>query len=357
MEYQVSKHIPERSLIDTKNRTLGMSIYIILTLVLLLSVTIAIIIGPVKINPITVWQIAISKLASTEIGEFTRSQMHIVWHIRFPRVISAAFVGAGLSLVGVVIQAIVLNPLGSPYTLGISSGASVGAVAIIVLGMFWGVSSHFIPVGAFAGSIIAFVLVFFMAGRKGNFQSQRLILSGVAISYFFSAVCSFFTIIAEHRAAQQIVFWLLGGLSGVKWQDLWLVSTVVILGIFFLIFQYRSLNLLLMGEETAITLGLDVNSFRKKMFLITSLITGAIVSLCGVIGFIGLILPHICRLLVGSDHKKVIPLSCYCGAIFLIWVDVAARTILAPSEVPIGIITAICGVPFFIWLIQTKKTI
>ncbi len=356
MDNQTLKSKPGLSLNKVRNRKLGLSIYVVLTAFLILSITIAIIIGPVSINPITVWQIALSKLTSSEFGEFTRSQMYIVWYIRFPRVISAAFVGAGLSLVGVVIQAIVLNPLGSPYTLGISSGASMGAVAVIVLGILWGISSHFIPVGAFLGSILAFALVFFMAGRKGNFQSQRLILSGVAISYFFSAICSFFTIIAENRAAQQIIFWLLGGLSGIKWQDLWLVSGVVIFGAVFLIFQYRSLNLLLMGEETATTLGLNVNAFRKRMFFITSLITGAIVSLCGVIGFIGLILPHVCRLLVGSDHKKVIPLSCFCGSIFLIWVEVAARTILAPSEVPIGVITSIFGVPFFVWLIQTKKT-
>ncbi|WP_321491833.1 iron ABC transporter permease [uncultured Desulfobacter sp.] len=331
------------------------TLYTVLTALLILSATLAIALGPVFIRPESVWQIVVSKILGLDHGQFSRPQEMIVWNIRVPRVLCASFAGMGLSLVGAVIQAIVRNPLASPYTLGVSSGASVGAVAIIALGTVFGLPGHFISLGAFAGALSTFFLVFMMASYKGRFQTDRLILSGIAISYFFSALCSLLTLGAEDRAAHQILFWLLGGLSGTNWHDVCLLFGVITVGGIVLLAQHRSLNLLLMGEETATTLGLNVNDFRKLMFFITSLITGAIVSICGVIGFVGLVMPHVSRLLTGADHKKVLPLSLFLGAIFLIWVDVAARLVLAPSEIPIGVITSICGVPFFLWLIRHKK--
>jgi iron complex transport system permease protein len=326
-----------------------------LFITLIVSITLAVMIGPVPIPPLRVWQIALSQLFPNVTGDWTQAQVQIVWLIRFPRVLLAFFVGAGLSVVGVIMQALMRNPLADPLILGISSGASVGAVLVILFGVFSFFGVYALSVGAFLGALLAFVVIFFLAQRQGRISATRLVLAGVAMYYFFSAVTSFLTIkTGTGEAARRVLFWLLGGFSGTQWTDLTLPMISLLLGLGYLLLQARSLNALLIGEETARTLGTDTDRFRKQLFFVTSLLTGVIVAVSGVIGFVGLMIPHSVRFLVGSDHRRVLPVSLLLGGIFLIWADVLARTIVAPEELPIGIITALFGAPFFIWLMQGK---
>jgi iron complex transport system permease protein len=326
-----------------------------MVVILLISLTLAVMIGPVPIPPLRVWQIALSQVFPNITGDWTQAQVQIVWLIRFPRVLLAFFVGAGLSVVGVIMQALVRNPLADPFILGISSGASVGAVLVILFGIFSFFGVYALSFGAFLGALLAFFVVFFLARRQGHLSSTRLILIGVAVSSLFEAVTSFLAIKAgSGEATRRVLFWLLGGLSGTTWTDLILPVLALLLGIGYLLLQTRSLNALLIGEETARTLGTDTDRFRKQLFFVTSLLTGVIVAVSGVIGFVGLMIPHSVRFLVGSDHRRVLPVSLLLGGIFLIWADVLARTIVAPEELPIGIITALFGAPFFIWLMQGK---
>lgn len=230
----------------------------------------------------------------------------------------AFFVGAGLSVVGVTMQALVRNPLADPFILGISSGASVGAVLVILFGIFSFFGVYALCVGAFLGALVAFVVVFFLARRQGRLCSTRLILVGVAVLGYQSR---------KQRSDTTSVVLVAGGTFG-KWTDLILPVLALLVGMGYLLLQTRSLNALLIGEETAQTLGTDTDKFRKQLFLVTSLITGVIVAVSGVIGFVGLMIPHSVRFLVGSDHRRVLPVSLLLGGIFLIW----ARDVLARVE-------------------------
>jgi iron complex transport system permease protein len=329
---------------------------LVLSIALLVSITLAVTIGPVPISPLRVWQIVLSRILTNLQGDWSLAQVQIIWFIRFPRVLLAFLVGAGLSVVGVTLQALVRNPLADPYILGISSGASVGAVLVILFGLFTSFGVYALSIGAFAGALLSSVVVFLLALKSGRISSTRLILAGVAVSYLFSAITSFLTLKAgTGEAARRVLFWLLGGLSGAKWIDLFLPFVTLIIVAVYLFSVRRSLNALLMGEETAITLGTDIDRFRQQLFLATSLLTGVIVAVSGSIGFVGLIMPHIVRLWVGSEHTRLLPVSLLSGGIFLIWSDVLARILIAPEELPVGIITALFGAPFFIWLLQRQS--
>jgi iron complex transport system permease protein len=327
-----------------------------LLFLLLLSVTLAVVIGPVPIPAEHVWQIAWAQVRGLAQGEWSQAQQNIVWLIRFPRVLMAACVGGGLAVVGVTMQAVVRNPLADPYILGISSGASVGAVLVLGLGMFAFAGSYAVSVGAFLFALLTFSLVFLLAQSNGKLAPGRLILAGVACSYVFSGLTSFITLTSDNRElAQSVLAWLLGSLAGTNWIDLSIPALVLIIGSSYLILQARSLNALIVGDETAATLGVNVTRFRRQLFLIMSLITGVMVATSGSIGFVGLMIPHIVRMFVGTDHRRVLPLSALIGAIFLVWVDVLARTAFAPEELPVGIITSLLGGPFFIWLLYTQR--
>lgn len=327
-----------------------------LTILLLLSVTLAVGIGAVSIPMRTVWEIAWSQLSGQPAGDWSAAQANIVWLIRFPRVLLAIFVGAGLAVVGVAMQAVVRNPLADPYILGVSSGASVGAVVVLGLGWLSFLGVYAVSAGAFLGSLLTFVIVFALAQSRGQLSPSRLILSGVACAYVFSGITSLITLTSSNRElARSVLTWLLGSLSGTSWLDLTLPTAVLIIGACYLTLQARALNALLLGDETAATLGINVNQFRRQLFLVMSLLTGVLVAVSGAIGFVGLMVPHVVRMLVGSDHRRVLPLSLLVGSIFLIWVDVVARTAFAPTELPVGVITTLLGGPFFIWLMQIQR--
>jgi iron complex transport system permease protein len=226
----------------------------------------------------------------------------------------------------------------------------------MALGVFAFAGVYAVSFGAFVFALLTFTIVFLLAQSNGRLAPMRLVLAGVACSYLFSGLTSFITITSDNRElAQSVLTWLLGSLAGSHWIDLTLPAGVLLIGAFYLILQARSLNALIVGDESAATLGLNVTDFRRQLFLVMSLITGVLVATSGAIGFVGLMIPHIVRLLVGTDHRRVLPISALSGSIFLIWVDVVARTAFAPEELPVGVITSLLGGPFFVWLLHTQR--
>ena len=326
-----------------------------LFVLLLVSITLAIALGPVEIPFGTVWRIAIEQISGIDMGEWSKAQFQIVWYLRFPRVLLGVLVGATLSVVGVAMQAMVRNPLADPYLLGVSSGAATGAVLVLFFGVLSSLGVFALSAGAFTGAMLSLSLVFLLAQHRRNLSPTRMILAGVAMSYFFSAVTSLLTLVADdYQAARRALEWMLGGLAGTQWVELTLPALALVLGTAYLVLQARSLNALLVGEETARALGVDTTRFRRELFVVMALLTGIMVAVSGAIGFVGLMMPHIVRLVVGSDHRRVLPVAAFAGAIFLVWVDVAARTVIAPQELPVGVITALFGAPFFLWLMRHK---
>lgn len=355
----------------TKNKTLrkldlkdgvfkGLPIYIctiiLLIVILILSVLYAVTVGSADLSVSEVYHVILHELFGIGSADIWGSgAVHdIVWIIRLPRIIQAVGVGMGLAVVGVIMQAIVKNPLADPYILGISSGASLGATLTILLGagIFGSLS---VGVGAFIGALTVSFAVIAIANIGGRITSVKLILSGVALSSLCSAFSNFIVYVADDPGRFMTVsFWLMGSLAGADWQSDVLILTVVLLAVLFFITQSRMLNLMLMGDETAITLGTNLQPYRRIYLIIASLMIGFVVYCSGVIGFVGLIIPHFVRGLFGVDHKKLIPLSALCGSVFLVWADVVSRTILPNSEVPIGILISVVGAPIFILLLVRK---
>ncbi|MEU9860404.1 iron ABC transporter permease [Streptomyces sp. NPDC047971] len=280
----------------------------------------------------------------------------IVLDVRLPRVLLGAVVGAGLAVVGTVLQALVRNRLADPFLLGISSGASTGAVLVLVLGIGGGVTTTVaMPAGAFAGALLALVLVYGLARRGSTMTGARLVLAGVAVSYILSALTTLLLVLAgrpEHF--QEAMFWSLGGLGSARWDTLALPAVVLALGIATLLTLARPLDLLLVGEEGATVLGLDTARFRAAVFVLASLVTAVMVSVSGAVGFIGLMVPHAARMAVGAPHRRLLPVAALGGATALVLADLAARTVAAPQDIPVGVLTALTGGPFFLWLMRRR---
>jgi iron complex transport system permease protein len=281
------------------------------------------------------------------------AQDSIVWMIRAPRVVLGALVGAGLSLVGTALQAVTRNPLADPHLLGVSSGAALGAVIVVLyLGEFIGLLS--LPLAAFVGALVSMLLVLAIASHGGRLESDRLLLAGVAVSFVMMAASNLLLFLGDHHAASSVIFWMLGGLGLARWELLWLPALCLALALLLLLGLARALNALMAGEHSAVSLGLEPRRVRLLVFVCASLLTGVLVSLSGAIGFVGLILPHVARFLVGAEHRRLLPVSALLGALFLVWVDVAARTLLAPQDLPIGIATAAIGGGFFVLLLRRR---
>ena len=324
---------------------------------LLLSLTLAITLGPVRIAPQQAWWITAHEIGGRlgmdwPPGDWTSAQWQIVWHVRLPRVLLAALAGASLALVGVAMQAMVRNPLADPYLLGVSSGASVGAVSVIAWGALSFMGELALPLGAFGGALLACTAVYVLACVNGRVLATRLILGGVAIAYCLGGLTSLIVLTADQRElANAILTWTLGSLASTRWDELGLPAALLLVGAALLLTQARALNALLAGEESAATLGVDTTRTRRWLFVLVSLVTGGLVALTGPIGFVGLIVPHVTRMLVGAEHRSVLPVAALVGAIFLVWVDVLSRTTFAPAEVPVGVITSLLGGPFFVWML------
>ena len=320
---------------------------LVLSAVLLACLVLAISFGASGLSPLEVIE--------TLVGRGDPSARAIVLQLRLPRVVLAALVGGALALSGAVFQALLRNPLAEPYILGVSGGAAVGAVLVVVLG--WSVRFAWtVPIAAFVGALVAIGLVLRIALSVGRSLSSRVfILAGVVVGAFFNAAILLLLSFADAQSFRSAVFWMMGNLSGVGWSDVVLLTVYVIPAATLLILLARPLNLLAMGEETATYLGVRVGRVKLWSYLVTSLLVAAAVAASGVIGFVGLIVPHAVRILWGSDHRFLLPASLLAGASFLLITDTVARTVVAPAELPTGVITALIGVPVFIVLLVRSE--
>lgn len=322
--------------------------------VLALSIALAITLGPADLSVRDVYAVVLEHGGIGSSG-LSRIKDGIVWELRLPRTVLAAVCGAGLALCGAVMQSLLRNPLADPFVLGISSGASTGAVAVAVLGIGGGIVS--LSAGAFVGALTSFVLVMLLAAGAGG-GTARVVLSGVAGTQLFSALTSFIVISsADAEQTRGLLFWLLGSLSGVGWTDVLLCSVVCLIGAFVCLYHAPALDAFTFGNDMAATLGISVRRVRMVLLTVTALITAALVSSAGAIGFVGLVLPHAARFLVGPRHNRLLPATALIGAIFMVWVDAIARTLFAPQEIPVGVVTALIGVPAFaLILFRMRRT-
>ncbi|MCI5837369.1 MAG: iron ABC transporter permease [Veillonellaceae bacterium] len=280
----------------------------------------------------------------------------IIWLLRFPRLVLAAVVGCGLATCGVVMQSIVKNPLADPYILGISSGASLGATAAIMLGIGTTLGDNFVGIAAFIGALAVSLGVLFISNMGGRANAVKLLLAGMALSAVCSAFASFIIYFANNKEGMQtITYWLMGSMAGAQWDGIFVIGPLVLLATLFFWTQSRILNLMLLGDETAVTLGRDLHMYRQVYLLVSSLIVGFAVYAAGMIGFVGLIVPHVVRMLVGTDHKRLVPVSALVGAIFLVLADGLCRIIIPHTELPIGILISLIGAPCFVYL-MVKRT-
>lgn len=308
-------------------------------------------VGAVGVSPGTTLGVIAHHLGLGDRGEWTAAEDIIVWQYRLPRVLLAAVVGAGLALVGVVLQAVVRNPLADPWVLGVSSGAGLGAVGLVLLGGT-AVAASAISLGAFVGAGVATTLLFLLARRRGRMTPVRLVLAGVALSYLFSAGTNYLVLTSDADEVFGILYFLLGSLAQARFDDLILPLIVVLIGLIHVLARARGLNALMTGDETATALGVSPDRIRAELLLTASLITGVLVAASGGIGFVGLVVPHIARMLVGAEHRRLVPVTLLGGAIFLVAADAASRVLAAPLELPIGVVTAVTGAPFFLWLMR-----
>jgi len=279
----------------------------------------------------------------------------IIWELRIPRLIMGILTGMTLSIVGGAFQGILRNPLADPYILGVSAGAALGACTGIALQYITGVYfTNILPIFALTGSFVSILLVFLFSRKKARLPVTDLLLAGVAVNFFFSALITLLLAISN-REIHSMVFWLMGDLSSANWQKISLVVLPVFIGSLLLIFSSLELNAMALGEEEALHLGIQTEKLRLKIFLIGSVMIGIVVSFTGLIGFVGLVIPHIARILVGPDHRIMLPVSALIGSAFLVLCDTVGRTIIAPTEIPIGAITAIVGAPLFIHLLKRRN--
>lgn len=310
--------------------------------------------GTTKIEAVQLISIVVHNLGFDPTAQFTRAQEVVVMNIRMPRVILACIVGGGLAIVGGVMQGIFKNSLAEPGVLGWSSGGAFFAVIAIHTGL---AGYHFLmlPLFAFAGTLTAAFLVYAIASEKGYTQSYTLLLSGVAVGALFVSLTTFVLSVADVWSMREMLFWIMGGFDTSSWSHVKLVFLPVLLGSFGILFFARDLNAVLLGEETARTLGVDVHRTKLWLIVLGSVVVGAAVSVSGVIGFVGLIIPHLLRLLVGGDNRVLLPASFFAGAGFMVLTDLVARTLLSPQELRINVITSLIGVPFFLYLLRKSR--
>jgi iron complex transport system permease protein len=277
----------------------------------------------------------------------------IIWELRMPRAILAFLAGSGLAVSGLILQTVTRNPLADPYLFGISSGASLGVVILITL--TGGIFTVMTPIAAFAGSLVAMFMLMLIAGRRQSQQVESMLLAGVALSFLFSSFTSLLLYHTDPQAVTAVLFWTMGSFSRAQWENLLFPTVIISVCITFMLAYRRQLNAMLLGDESATTLGIKVNRFRLIMLLLSSLITATLVSMCGGIGFVGLMIPHIVRFFVSQGTVFGILLTALVGGIFMIWVDILSRTVLINQELPVGVITAATGSIFFLTLLYLRK--
>lgn len=331
-------------------------ILFLLIIILIISFIISLGMGTVKIMSRDILNILMHKLNLFDIEPYWHENYEqIIFDIRLPRTILAALVGMALSIAGTTYQGIFVNPMADPYIIGASSGASLGASVAIVYSINFsvlGISS--IPFLAFLGSLVTVMLVYRLAKTEERVPVMTLLLSGIAVTTFISAFVSLFTYFSDYKL-HQLVFWMMGGFSSADWTYVKIIIPYIVFGAIVNLIFARELNIMLLGEETAHHLGVSVEKLKKILLISSSMLTAASVSVSGTIGFVGLVVPHIIRLIVGPDHRILLPSSAIFGAIFLLIADIISRIIIPPTEIPVGIITSLFGGPFFIYLLKSKK--
>ncbi len=327
-------------------------IFILLIIILLTAVVIAGSLGSARISFTDVVKIIIHPIAS-QIEGIKETSRTIIWKIRLPRIMLTIITGMGLGVSGAVFQGIFRNPMANPYILGISSGAAFGVTLGMVMGLqitFLGMTA--IPISAFTGAIIASILVFLISG--GGRDILPLLLSGIAMGFFLSALMSLLMYFNRSQL-ENIIYWTMGSFNAANWKKVVITTPVILTGNVFLILFSRDLNLMVMGEDSAKSLGLSVKRSRLIFLIVSTIITASAVAVSGVIGFVGLIVPHAIRIITGPDHRSLIPYSMLGGAILLLVADTIARTIIAPTEIPVGIVTSLLGAPFFLFLLNRMR--
>lgn len=339
-------------MIITRRKIAAPVIFVLLLAAAAVSFVISLTFGSVAYDAIDVWDVVAAHIGIIPGDDVFGSTIDsVVWSLRAPRGLLALIVGAGLALAGVVMQTLVRNPLADPYLLGVSSGASVGATAVITIGVFTSFGLYAISVGALFGALAATAIVYLITLVQGGLTPLRLILTGVVASSAFSALASFLVFKAQDaRAAQGVMFWMLGSVVGAQWDRLLLPALVVLAAFLILMFMSNPLDAMAAGPDTAAALGVNVERLRQSLFFIQALLVGAMVAVAGGIGFVGLVIPHLARIMVGSLHRRLLPIAMVLGAVFMVWVDVIARIAAPPQEIPLGVVTGVLGAPLFLLL-------
>jgi iron complex transport system permease protein len=327
-----------------------------LCVALIIIIALATSIGSVHVPLGTTFSILADKLPFVDITPtWQDTTSTIILDVRLPRILLAGLVGAALAIAGATYQGLFRNPLADPYLIGVAQGASLGAVIGFLLPAAWNLTGiGVIPIFAFIGAIVATVIVYLLARRGKSLPVTTLILAGVALSALLSSIVSYL-IISSGDKLHSIIFWMMGSFSGSDWSQVLIVLPYVAVGTAVIVIFARLLNVMQLDEEQAQQLGVNVESFKLILLGAATLITAASVSFVGTIGFVGIIIPHTVRLIWGADHRFLLPLAILTGAIFMIITDLIARTVLAPTEIPIGVITAVCGAPFFLYLLRRRK--
>ena len=351
-----SKNSYQAEGVVVKTRITGtIMIVLFLCIVLVFSIMCGIIFGSSELSVSSVLNVLKSKLFGIAVEDVPSSAFYIVWNLRLPRVLLALAAGGGLAVCGAAMQAVTQNVLADPYILGVSSGASVMVSLAFFLNGVLIVSRAAISGFAFVGALFSMLLVFAIGGIGKVSSGSRLVLSGMAINIMLTAISQFFITLSTEHATRNITLWMMGSVSGGRWNNIALPISVSILGLILLLLRARAYNLISLGDETAISMGVKPSNLKRFTAVTVAIVTGIIVSNCGLIGLVGFVIPHIVRLISGPDHRRLIPVSFYAGAIFLVWMDMLARYVMAPAELPIGIFTAMCGAPFFIMLLAKQS--
>lgn len=319
------------------------------------SLVVALVLGSAEVSFSQAWSVLASHVLGQE-AAVPKSVDSIVWDLRLPRSLLALIVGAGLAVSGVAMQTLVRNPLADPYILGISSGAGVGATAVILFGWFGSLPVSALTVGALVGAAAASFAIMAFARTRAGLTPLRLVLGGVVLSAAFSALSSFMVFAGpDPRAAQSVMFWMLGSVAGATWAKLWFPLVAVLVVSTYFVMRSRQLDALATGRETAAAVGVEVPKLRMGLFLAQSVLVGSIVAVAGGIGFVGLVIPHAARILVGASHRLLIPVALTGGALFMLWVDVLARVIGGSQEMPLGVVTGLIGAPLFLYLMAKNS--
>lgn len=323
-------------------------VYSIFLLLISLSIPLAVSVGTATIEVDQAFIILYNFIVDNE--QQSTGNSLIIWELRFPRVLMACIAGAGLAMAGLTLQTITNNSLADPHLLGISSGAVLGAV-LVTMHIGEVIGQYTLPLAAFLGAFLATAIILFVNQRFRLQNASQLLMCGIALSFVFMSAANLALFLGDVRSGHQVIFWMLGGLGLSRWSTLAIPAMICIIGGVYLALYGRQLNALLLGDETAESLGINVKQLRIKMFILSALITSIIVAHCGAIGFVGLMIPHIGRYFLGADVSRLIPLSALLGALFLLWVDVLSRTLITNQELPIGIITGFIGGLYFISLL------